>query len=551
MGKTQHQARVPTKSARAAFLILLGLACVGVLISITGIGLVDDAYISLRYARNFARGMGLVYNLGERVDGYTSFLWTFGIGCLAWFSLSPVWMALLAGLLFALMTVLYLVHRNPWRKDLGWMPAFVLLFSPCFVFWSGSGLETAFFTFLLAVAVLRFIRECRSIEKCRAGESLLPPHFTSGVLLGLACLTRMEGVLLLTVNLATLIILLRRGKIQAWLSVVWHLVSFGTVFGVWFLWHWWYYSHPFPNTYYCKVWGGGYELWLRGLRHVTEFSLATICLPVFSVLSFVLSRDWRERYLAATILVLIGGVVRVGGDHFALYRFLVPVLPLLALLVPLWFQRLLAPRSREDESRSPSRPLPSAPLQDSFSFKAAFPRWRSTAAFALYLVISATVCLLSFENHRSARLILEGTRGWAKTGRWFAFQTPPDESIATQAIGAIGYYSERSIIDILGLVDEHIAHLPVRVGRGFPGHEKHDAVYTLSRNPTYIVLGHSGRVPLKRDRQTVVDIIFQGSDFLRGEQEIIASPGFDERYEFESIALGDGTFIECFRLRDR
>src|SRR5262249_43827913 len=38
--------------------------------------LVDDAFISFRYALNLARGQGLVFNPGERVEGYTNFLWT-------------------------------------------------------------------------------------------------------------------------------------------------------------------------------------------------------------------------------------------------------------------------------------------------------------------------------------------------------------------------------------------------------------------------------------------------------------------------------------------
>jgi hypothetical protein len=36
----------------------------------------DDMMISMRYARNLAEGQGLVWNAGERVDGYTNFLWT-------------------------------------------------------------------------------------------------------------------------------------------------------------------------------------------------------------------------------------------------------------------------------------------------------------------------------------------------------------------------------------------------------------------------------------------------------------------------------------------
>src|SRR5688572_25046211 len=36
----------------------------------------DDAYIAFRYARNWAAGRGLVYNLGETpVEGFSEFLW--------------------------------------------------------------------------------------------------------------------------------------------------------------------------------------------------------------------------------------------------------------------------------------------------------------------------------------------------------------------------------------------------------------------------------------------------------------------------------------------
>jgi hypothetical protein len=35
----------------------------------------DDAFISFRYARNLAAGLGPVFNPGEYVEGYTTFLW--------------------------------------------------------------------------------------------------------------------------------------------------------------------------------------------------------------------------------------------------------------------------------------------------------------------------------------------------------------------------------------------------------------------------------------------------------------------------------------------
>src|SRR5262245_45338199 len=35
----------------------------------------DDAMTSMQYAKNLAEGNGLVFNVGERVEGYTNFLW--------------------------------------------------------------------------------------------------------------------------------------------------------------------------------------------------------------------------------------------------------------------------------------------------------------------------------------------------------------------------------------------------------------------------------------------------------------------------------------------
>src|SRR5574338_175448 len=44
--------------------------------------LFDDAMVSMRYAKNFADGHGLVWNPGERVEGYTNPLWTLYMGLL-------------------------------------------------------------------------------------------------------------------------------------------------------------------------------------------------------------------------------------------------------------------------------------------------------------------------------------------------------------------------------------------------------------------------------------------------------------------------------------
>src|SRR5205823_2531369 len=58
-----------------------GLAALGILAGFLWLTLacspfvIDDAFISFRYAENLVRGYGLVFNPGERVEGYTNFLW--------------------------------------------------------------------------------------------------------------------------------------------------------------------------------------------------------------------------------------------------------------------------------------------------------------------------------------------------------------------------------------------------------------------------------------------------------------------------------------------
>src|SRR5512143_607046 len=61
--------------------VLLGVAAV-VLVghSLAYNFVTDDAYISFVFARNFAEHGQLTFNLGQPVDGYTNFLWTFVLG---------------------------------------------------------------------------------------------------------------------------------------------------------------------------------------------------------------------------------------------------------------------------------------------------------------------------------------------------------------------------------------------------------------------------------------------------------------------------------------
>ena len=70
-----------------------------------GVALQDDAYISFRYARNLAQGNGLVFNAGERVEGYTNFLWTVLFTPAELVGLDPALVAIVLGVVFTALLI--------------------------------------------------------------------------------------------------------------------------------------------------------------------------------------------------------------------------------------------------------------------------------------------------------------------------------------------------------------------------------------------------------------------------------------------------------------
>src|ERR1700733_14661069 len=81
--------------------LVLGLLLPAVLLVVNmarvGSFTIDDAYISFRYARNLAHGLGLVYNAGEHIEGYTNFFWTVLLAVGVKVGLDPVLLAKVLG----------------------------------------------------------------------------------------------------------------------------------------------------------------------------------------------------------------------------------------------------------------------------------------------------------------------------------------------------------------------------------------------------------------------------------------------------------------------
>ena len=77
----------------------------------------DDSFISFRYARNLVEGSGLVFNPGERVEGYTNFLWTVALAAAMKAGLAdPIPVASALGIASYALLVLVLLARGGGRR---------------------------------------------------------------------------------------------------------------------------------------------------------------------------------------------------------------------------------------------------------------------------------------------------------------------------------------------------------------------------------------------------------------------------------------------------
>jgi hypothetical protein len=301
---------------------------------------------------------------------------------------------------------------------------------------------------------------------------------------------------------------------------------FATIAGPHVLWRYLYYGFLLPNTYYAKIGGWEVALGMRGMAYVLSFYGAHT-IWIVGLLGAVTA--WRRLpfwfgYLCSVVLLYSAVIVYESGDCFPLFRLFVPVLPALSLLtvygVAAWWERIRAlalMRNRTDGMAvlAAAVVLWAAPSYVLVRMKWGLPRFQLEQYYA--------------EN-------------WVRTGLWLRSVARAGESVAVTAAGAIPYYSKLYTVDMLGLNDEHIAHLPGRYGSSMPGHEKWDTDYILSRRPTYIFLG----VPVYRVAPLEPKHLARLG--LPVDQELARNPSFKNLYEFKTARYKD-RYIVYYKLK--
>ncbi len=436
----------------------------------------DDAFISFRYARNWAEGLGLRFNLAADppVEGYSNFLWVAVSALLELLGASPLlWAPLLSFacgsvLLWRVWRLLLGPFGEPDGPAHGRGVAFLALASlawfPPFALWSSSGLETMPFALLFFLCFEGLFVEER------------PPGWALGSAgLGLA-LIRTEGVAWVGAMGALALLLQparRRALLLRWLAPV--LGAYAVYFGLRYAW----FGHPLANTAVAKV-GFSWPVLERGLRYLGHFLLSFVS-PVLLLPGLWLAarRGHKGLALAALVLAVWTYGALVGGCHMPMGRFLVPSFALGALALALLLQRLSA--------RSP---WPAAALALLGIAVAGLPGWN------LHLLPQSLRAPLHFRwnipsyitEHEVWREEVAFTDTLSETGRALKAHTQPGESIVLGAIGAVAWYSGLDVHDRYGLVSPEVARRDTTGERlRSPGHDKWvDIWWFLPQRPTIL-----------------------------------------------------------------
>ena len=449
--------------------------------------LCDDIFITFRYVENALDGLGLVYNPGERVEGYTHFLWALVLwtGARAGIPLEALgrWLPLV----FDLALVVLLARTGarlfaPARDRLWGIPLAALLWAlhPEARAFASGGLETAAYTFFLVAGFYGVaVAGARSRRATWAGA----------VAYGLAALTRPEGLSHLVLASAFVFWRDRRDAVR--------FVLTGTAIVVpLFVWRLAYYGDWLPNPVYAKSASRPYLS--QGWIYVGLYFRYYAVLAIGALAAILGPLRWRRRTAAASpprtghglagdaigralvlalahALWVVATTAWVGGD-FMFARFLLPATPFLCLLCEaavLWAGRV----------------APVAALV-TVGALAGGGMWRQQALHGRNVAIHGIADersqyppdLLATRERQGAllRRCVTGTRAT------FLIQG---------AQASYAYYGRLPIaIEAYGLTDRTLARLPLE-RRGRPGHERRPPFEYLLQRRTHFILHLPGARP--------------------------------------------------------
>jgi arabinofuranosyltransferase len=441
----------------------------------------DDAYISLRYARNLAQGHGPVWNPGgPHTEGFSNPLLVFAEAAVHRISTdaAPTFargVGLLCGLLLVL-AVWYLA-RPVLGPDAANAATVLVGATPALAFWAVGGLETLPIVLVAVVATLLLARPDGGPPVLAATLLATLPWLRPeglGLAAALVAASELGGLLRGTTRRATLHRLV-------WLAGL-PLLSQAALQTL----RWAWFGHLLPNSVVYKT--APETLGVVTGRFVTEIAP----IAALAVVGFVLVRG-RARLLAAIPAAYVVASVTFEDSVNAFSRLVLPALPLLVLLAAAALPGALTLTAEAWQRRATVLSV-------------------GVAALASYVVVVGPVSVRhigsSADGYMACRALAR-----QEAGEWLRDHTGPDEVFAIGDAGLTPYVAERTTYDLF-----HLNEASIQETGPLPAAER--AARAHAAEPDHLVLA-------SRDPGTYRHV-------YGTERHVVAHEGFDD-YELVAV----------------
>ncbi len=436
----------------------------------------DDFFITYRYARSFAQGDGLVFNPGVRHFGATEPGLALLLGGFHRLTSLPIpWLGTLSTA-FGLLAAAFIMATDGLRHDrltAALLGGTLLVGSTSIWVCHGAAAPLVLASLLFAARVAD--RHPGWAGILAGGAVWLRPDAALGVLL-LGLLVWYEKRRLPVVYGLTAAAMIITGAVSAWF----------------------YFGSPIPMTLAAKrvmaqwlpgTWPSGISFW-RAFYPGWEVHLgwfAPILLIGGTVGWFYL---WRRGGLAAKLLAVNGASLALAYPILGVGFYPWYPIPIIASWL-FGFTYLLAEATRHF-SRAP-RAI----------------GIETTMAIVLLAILTFRVAPMVHDYHDSPHL-----DAYREAALWIRENSPPNSTIAYFEVGVVGWYSERRLCDLLGLVTPGVTDTLSRGG---------SLLDFLKSNPSDMVLDHTvrriGNLPRQPWFQKNYEIVVDFDD--RGGGEVV------------------------------
>jgi len=386
----------------------------------------DDAWIHLTFARNFAELGEWAFRPGQTSAGSTSPLWTILLAAGFFLKLAPyIWPFFLGWVLLTLLGIqAEIVTRRivtTYHPRLPWVGFFFV--TVWHLTWSAvSGMETLLHGFIIFYVLSTLLVEPRR-------------YIALGFLTGLSVWVRPDGITLLGPLLLTAVMIEKNNRDRG-NAVFKILVAFSAFFLPYLLFNLALSGNPWPNTFYAKQ--AEYQAaWLSlSLSYrLNNYLMPILASPFIVILPGAIiwmgrrirMRDWA----AIASLIWFFGYIMLYFLRLPAYqhgRYIIPAFPILYLWGILGMAETV---TSEKANQTIARVWP-----------------------LLLGVLCAIFSVIAAQQNASDVAWIE--QEMVGTAKWVQNNIPPDAILAVHDIGAIGYFDQHRMIDLAGLVSPDV-----------------------------------------------------------------------------------------------